>query len=272
VNGSLQVTPASLTITGATTLASVYTGNAQTNTYTTSSLYGSDSVTGVSGLASRTHVGTSSDSLSAATGSGLSNYDISYVNGSLQVTPASLTVTANDQSRLYGGANPTFTEIISGFVNGENSSVVSGTATGYTTATSTTGVGTATITASNTGLSAANYNFNNLVDGVLTINAVPHASESVSAQVVASITAPPVATQPTSSTQPAALKVSYSSSADASQSSTASSGINIMDAGVKLPSSGNTTTVDSGVKLNSSGNDTNGSGIKSNNSDKAKKI
>jgi len=45
-----------------------------------------------------------------------------------------------------------------------------------------------------------------------------------------------------------------------------------MDAGVKLPSSGNTTTVDSGVKLNSSGNDTNGSGIKSNNSDKAKKI
>jgi hypothetical protein len=45
-------------------------------------------VTGVSGLATRTNVGTSNDNLSAATGTGLSNYAISYVNGSMQIIPA----------------------------------------------------------------------------------------------------------------------------------------------------------------------------------------
>ena len=48
-------------------------------------LLGSDKVTGVSGLATRTLVGISVDSLSTATGAGLSNYSISYVNGSLAI-------------------------------------------------------------------------------------------------------------------------------------------------------------------------------------------
>ncbi|WP_170125458.1 MBG domain-containing protein [Jannaschia seohaensis] len=39
---------------------------------------------------------------SAAQGTGLQNYDISYLNGLLEVTPAPLTVTALDQSKTYG--------------------------------------------------------------------------------------------------------------------------------------------------------------------------
>ncbi len=41
---------------------------------------------------------------SAAQGSGLGNYTISYVNGSLTVTPLTLTIKANDRSKTYGQA------------------------------------------------------------------------------------------------------------------------------------------------------------------------
>ena len=39
---------------------------------------------------------------SAATGTGLSNYTIGYVNGTLTVNPAALTITANNDSKTYG--------------------------------------------------------------------------------------------------------------------------------------------------------------------------
>ena len=40
--------------------------------------------------------------VSAATGTGLSNYIITYVTGTLTVNPASLTITANNDSKIYG--------------------------------------------------------------------------------------------------------------------------------------------------------------------------
>ena len=87
---TVNVTPAPLKVVGATTITT-YNGTAQTNTLLPPvGLLDSDTVTGVSGLATRTLVGTSVDSLSAATGTGLSNYTITYVNGSLQITPAAL--------------------------------------------------------------------------------------------------------------------------------------------------------------------------------------
>ena len=39
---------------------------------------------------------------SAATGTGLGNYTITYVNGTLTVNPARLTITANNASKTYG--------------------------------------------------------------------------------------------------------------------------------------------------------------------------
>ena len=88
VNGSLAITPAALTVNGATT-SNPYTSNSQTNVLAASTgLLGSDTVTGVTGLATRTNVGTTNDLLSAATGTGLSNYNITYAPGSLAITPA----------------------------------------------------------------------------------------------------------------------------------------------------------------------------------------
>ena len=41
------------------------------------------------------------------------NYTVSFANGSLTVTPAALTVTADNAARPYGQTNPLFTVIVS---------------------------------------------------------------------------------------------------------------------------------------------------------------
>ena len=56
---------------------------------------------------------------SAATGSGLANYDIDYQTGELTVTKATLTVTTDDKSREYGEPNGSFTVGYTGFKNGQ---------------------------------------------------------------------------------------------------------------------------------------------------------
>ena len=54
----------------------------------------------------------------------------------IDVNPAVLTVAANNVSMSYGDALPTLDDTLTGFVNGESQSVVSGAATLSTTATS----------------------------------------------------------------------------------------------------------------------------------------
>ena len=49
------------------------------------------------------------------------NYNFTFANGTLSVTPATLTVTANNASRVYGAADPTYTASYSGFVLGQPS-------------------------------------------------------------------------------------------------------------------------------------------------------
>src|SRR5262249_7850009 len=89
-------------------------------------------------------------------------------NQTLTITPATLTVTAKDASKVYGQPNPSFSAAITGFVNGENASVVSGSASLTTNATTSSGVGTYTITAALGSLTAANYTFT-FVNGTLTV-------------------------------------------------------------------------------------------------------
>lgn len=88
------------------------------------------------------------------------------------VTPATLTVAANDASKVYGQANPTFSDTITGFVNGDTTSVVSGAASLTTNATTASGVGNYAITPSQGSLSAANYTFS-FSAGNLSISAAP---------------------------------------------------------------------------------------------------
>jgi len=90
------------------------------------------------------------------------------VSQSFVVAPAVLTVTATNLSKQAGQANPTLVDTITGFVNGDTSSVVSGVPVLSTTATTSSPVGTYPITITLGTLAAANYTFT-LVPGTLTI-------------------------------------------------------------------------------------------------------
>jgi type IV secretory pathway protease TraF len=92
--------------------------------------------------------------------SGDSNYNAATSPAVSQVVnKAILTVTANNTSKVYGTANPSFTPSYSGFVNGDTSAVLSGSPTLTTAATASSPVGTYPITAAVGTLSAANYTF-----------------------------------------------------------------------------------------------------------------
>ncbi|MBK8292816.1 MAG: hypothetical protein IPK96_19650 [Flammeovirgaceae bacterium] len=94
------------------------------------------------------------------------NYDFNYVPGTLTITKGLVTVNADNQSRVYGVANPTLTMSYSGFANGENSSVINTLPTATSPATITSNVGAYAITAA--GGIDDNYDFN-YVPGTLTI-------------------------------------------------------------------------------------------------------
>ena len=88
---------------------------------------------------------------------------------SFTVAKVHLTVTANNQSRGLDKANPTFTYTITGFVNGDTATVVSGAPALSTTATLSSPAGLYPITVGVGTLSAINYDFPNLVNGSLAI-------------------------------------------------------------------------------------------------------
>lgn len=183
VDGSLTITPATLTLGG----TRVYNGlTAYAGSNLTATGVNGETFTmlgnGASGNLASANVQTGSTLASLAgltlgTGSGgglSSNYNALSTGGSsVNVTAANLTVTADNKNRLYGGVNPILTSTVSGFVNGETAGTAAGfggAANATTAAGATTPVGTAVIAAGAGNLTATNYVFTNLVNGTLTIN------------------------------------------------------------------------------------------------------
>ena len=108
--GTLTITPAALTIAAKNqvkTYGSTFTF-AGTEFTITGTLYNGDAVTSVTltsaGAAPTATVAGSPYPItpSLAAGTGLANYIISYVTGTLTVNPARLTITAKNQSKTYG--------------------------------------------------------------------------------------------------------------------------------------------------------------------------
>src|SRR5262249_37121901 len=64
-----------------------------------------------------------------------SDYSISYVSGTLTITPAALNITANNQTKVYGQANPALTATYAGLVNGDTAASLTPPPTVTTTAT-----------------------------------------------------------------------------------------------------------------------------------------
>ena len=98
--------------------------------------------------------------------SGDSAYSTNTGTLSQTVTPAPLTIIVDDKSKVYGAADPALTYQVTGLVNGDASSVVSGVVLSTTTGAAAT-AGTHPITVS--GGTAVNYNVTD-VDGTLTVS------------------------------------------------------------------------------------------------------
>jgi sugar lactone lactonase YvrE len=116
--------------------------------------------------------------------SGDANYAATTYTVTLQVTPAPLTVTTNNQTRPYGQPNPTLTGSVAGAVNGDSFTVAFA-----TIATIASPVGTYLITATLTpasGTSLSNYTVTN-PGGTLTITPTAAAGVTVTVNCVSKV-------------------------------------------------------------------------------------
>ena len=127
IDGSLQVGPAPLAIT-ASSASITYGGAAPVITASYSGFVNGDNATSLTtaptcttSVTSVSPVGTYGSTCSGAVDP---NYTFSYVDGSVQVGPASITVTASSGSMTYGGAVPAITASVAGLQNGEDASVL----------------------------------------------------------------------------------------------------------------------------------------------------
>ncbi|MDO9412628.1 MAG: MBG domain-containing protein [Pseudolabrys sp.] len=105
----------------------VYGDTDPTLSYSVSGFVGSDTsslLTGGLARAAGENVGNYQINVGSLSGGG--NYTISYTANNLAITPATLTVTANNQSKVYGAADPTLTYGYAGLKNSDTGSVFSG--------------------------------------------------------------------------------------------------------------------------------------------------
>ena len=103
---------------------------------------------------------------------GSSNYAAASAQQILTVNKATVTVTADSTSRAYNAQNPTFTATFSGFVNGEDKTVLAGAPSLNSVAIISSPVGDYPITAAVGNLSSNNYSFS-YVAGTLSITKAP---------------------------------------------------------------------------------------------------
>jgi len=173
VNGTLTVGPVALTVTAnSTTKTYGQTLDFAGTEFGTGGLLNSDAVSSVSlsstGAVSTASSGSYSIVATGAVGTGLGNYTISYVDGSLTVNPATLTVAAVSTSRPYGETNPVFTVSYSGFAGVDGTNVLQGSPELTTQADTNSPVGDYTIYITQGNLSSTNYGFS-FTNGLLTI-------------------------------------------------------------------------------------------------------
>ncbi len=165
---------------------------------TSSVLSGAASLTTAAGASSG--VGTYTITAAQGTLSAPNYYAFSFANGSLKIRPAALIVTADSTSKHAGQANPAFTATVTGFVNGDNASVLGGQANLTTAATVSSPIGSYAINAGRGSLTAANYTLS-FASGTLTVTS-PNVTSLPSVTVAATVSSAQVSTAQAKSTVP----------------------------------------------------------------------
>jgi RHS repeat-associated protein len=194
VTQSITVNKAVLTVT-ANNASRPYGSSNPAFTPTYSGFVNGDTASVLSGAPSLTTSATSSSAagsyaINAASGSlSAANYTFNFVNGTLTVGKIVLTVTANSTSKVYGAALPSLTASYAGFVNGDTTSVLSGSPSLTTSATAGSSVGSYTITSAVGTLSATSYSFA-FANGSLNVNKAPLTATATNASRVYGIANP----------------------------------------------------------------------------------
>jgi gliding motility-associated-like protein len=167
--GTLTVTQATLTIAANNTTKVYGTANPALSVTYTGFVNGDDntSLTTQPGVTTTTVTGSAVGTYPVtASGAASANYTISYTDGTLTVTQATLTIAANNATKTYGTANPALSVTYAGFVNGDDNTSLTTQPGVTTTAVTGSPVGTYPVTAS--GAASANYTIS-YTDGVLTV-------------------------------------------------------------------------------------------------------
>ena len=168
--GVLCVTPAALTIRANNAARTYYSENPSFS-YSCSGFVNRDDETVLSSSPSitttatlKSGVGTYEIRVSGATST---NYSISFVNGTLTITPRTLMASVGNYERAYKEENPDFVILYDGFMGDDDEKTLNAKPMVRTTATKTSDVGVYTISLS--GGSFENYSFT-YTSGILTIN------------------------------------------------------------------------------------------------------
>jgi len=172
VAGNVQITPATLTITASSSTTS-YGSPIPTPTPSYSGFVNGDTSASLttqptcatSGIPSGNPVGAYT-SVNNCSGAADKNYNLVYVAGKVQITPATLTITASSGTMTYGGAVPAITPSYGGFVNGDTPASLTTQPACSTTATSHSAV--STYPSSCTGAVDSNYAIT-YVNGTVTV-------------------------------------------------------------------------------------------------------
>ncbi|MEP9380662.1 MBG domain-containing protein [Aquabacter sp. CN5-332] len=178
VDGSLTVNPAALTVT-ASDATKTYGQTVTLTGFNPSGLQNSETIGSVTltsaGQAATASVGSGPYAISASAATGGTfdpgNYAITYVNGSLTVSPAALTITADNATKTYGDTAALTGFATSGLQNGETIGSVTLASAGAAATASVAGGPYAVIASAATGgtFDAGNYAIT-YVDGTLTVN------------------------------------------------------------------------------------------------------
>ena len=165
-NGTLKVTDADAVVVTAKSYTRVYGEDNPTFEYTTSgaALVGVPEITCEATATSP--VGTYDIIIKKGS---VTNYNDSYIKGTLTITRAPLKIKAGTYTRKQGEENPEFTLEYEGFKNNETKDNLIKQPTATTTATKASAVGDYTVTVS--GAEAQNYEIS-YVNGILTVTAV----------------------------------------------------------------------------------------------------
>jgi hypothetical protein len=196
VSGHLTVIPAPLTVTAEDT-TKVYGAALPSFTVRYSGFVNDDGPGALGGtLAFGTPATTGSHVAGGpypVTPSGLAStdYAITYASGQLAVSPASLTVTAEDATKLYGAALPSFAARYSGFVNGDGPGALGGTLVLETPATAASHVAGGPYPIMPSGLTSTDYAIT-YTSGQLAVAPAPLAITAVDATKVYGAALPPV--------------------------------------------------------------------------------